>query len=356
MKYGKQLERNSYGPWMDKYLAYGKIKRMLKRYHFVKMRRQEGEEDAELQFARKEAARAAEAAKSPPPSQQQRLSPRQGNESERTPLQQATRLGTPSAAAWVTKVVSPLLGQREGGKGGRAPETAGEEESPSMNDEEGVLISTSDMEEHEKFVRLKRQESAEERVSTEAEFFGVVDQELHKVDEFYRGKYADLDQVLRDFEARGTMSNSWAVPSGNTLTPLFEAYTEITALGTFVEMNGEGFRKIVKKYDKTMGTEYLDSFLVRLQKTDFYQSKAAESLLERVQGLVSRDKLLDMKRHAELAHMDSSEKAIFPAVKFTPLIVSVLVNTCLDYVPAPMNEIYARFYCATSRIGAGVFI
>lgn len=32
-----------------------------------------------------------------------------------------------------------------------------------------------------KFVRLKRQESAEDRQSAEAEFFGVVDQELHKV-------------------------------------------------------------------------------------------------------------------------------------------------------------------------------
>lgn len=53
------------------------------------------------------------------------------------------------------------------------------------------------------------------------------------------------------------MKNSWSVPSGNTLTPFFEAYTEIAALGKFVGMNGEGFRKIVKKYDKTMGTNHL---------------------------------------------------------------------------------------------------
>lgn len=57
---------------------------------------------------------------------------------------------------------------------------------------------------------------------------------------------------------RGHMQNSWAVPAGNTLTPLFEAYTEITALAKFVEMNGEGFRKIVKKFDKTMGTHFLN--------------------------------------------------------------------------------------------------
>lgn len=56
------------------------------------------------------------------------------------------------------------------------------------------------------------------------------------------------------------MLNSWGVPSGNTMTPLFEAYTEITALGKFVEMNGEGFRKIVKKYDKTMGTDYTNRY------------------------------------------------------------------------------------------------
>lgn len=34
--------------------AYGKIKRMLKRYHFVKMERRQGEEDAELKFVRKQ--------------------------------------------------------------------------------------------------------------------------------------------------------------------------------------------------------------------------------------------------------------------------------------------------------------
>lgn len=60
---------------------------------------------------------------------------------------------------------------------------------------------------------------------------------------------------------RGNLQNSWSVPSGNTLTPLFEAYTEITALVRFVEMNGEGFRKIVKKYDKTMGTNFLDRYV-----------------------------------------------------------------------------------------------
>ncbi|CAM9885992.1 unnamed protein product, partial [Laminaria digitata] len=174
------------------------------------------------------------------------------------------------------------------------------------------------------FVRLKRQESAEVGTFAAVEFFGTVDEELHKVDQFYRGKNAELDQILRGFEERGHMLNSWAVPSGNTLTPLFEAYTEITALGKFVEMNGEGFRKIVKKYDKVMGTEFLGSFLVKLQGHKFYQSKAADLLLERVQGMVSRDKLLDMKRHAQLAHMDDSDKSIFPAIKFTPLVVSLL--------------------------------
>lgn len=65
----------------------------------------------------------------------------------------------------------------------------------------------------------------------------------------------------RPHARRGNLQNSWAVPSGNTLTPLFGAYTEITALVKFVEMNGEGFRKIVKKYDKTMGTDFLDRYL-----------------------------------------------------------------------------------------------
>lgn len=55
-----------------------------------------------------------------------------------------------------------------------------------------------------------------------------------------------------------SMPNSWSVLSGNQLSEFFKAYTELTALQTFSEMNGEGFRKIVKKYDKTMGTDYLN--------------------------------------------------------------------------------------------------
>ncbi|CAN0247275.1 unnamed protein product [Ectocarpus sp. 12 AP-2014] len=283
------------------------MKRMINRYDFVRMERQEGEADAELQFARIEAAWAAEAAvSSPPPS----LQPH--DVSERTPLQQETDPGgRQGAPAGHSKIVSASC------------ETAGEGEllgpsSPNSFNKEIV-------EDHAKYVRMKRQESAEEGMTAAAEFFGAIDQELHKVEEFYKGKYAQLDQVLRDFEARGHMMNSWAVPSGNTLTPFFEAYSEITALGAFSEMNGEGFRKIVKKYDKAMGTDFLTSFLERLRRHEFYQSKGPDSLLERLQGLVSRDKLLDMKRHAELAHMDSSQNEIFTAVKFTPLVVSLLL-------------------------------
>eukprot|EP00752_Nemacystus_decipiens_P001911 g1841.t1 len=283
MKYGKQLQINSYGPWMDKYLAYGKIKRMLKRYHFVKMQRREGEEDAELKFARKQ--------------------------------------GEPS----LLRVLARVGGGRGGG---------GELGAKGGSD----------------FIRMKRQESAEQGMSTAAEFFGTVDEELHKVEEFYKGKYAELDQILGDCEARGNLQNSWAVPSGNTLTPLFNAYTEITALVKFVEMNGEGFRKIVKKYDKTMGTDFLGSFLERLQKTEFYQSKAAETLLERVQGLVSRDKLLDMKRHAELAHMDSAEKAIFPAIKFPPLVLSLLLFWVMSTFPPDLDRNPHASRCLTMLV------
>eukprot|EP00903_Cladosiphon_okamuranus_P005479 g5464.t1 len=338
MKYGKQLQINSYEPWTDKYLAYGKIKRMLKRYNFVRMGRRKGEEDAELKFARKEAAWAAEAGLGANAA---------GSPQTQNLFKGKTSLPGDRAAATATATAtSPLLEQQQqqqqqlggeasgyntggagAGEGRRATLAGGEKLSPMLR-RTGSLASISNSkiaDDHANFIRMKRQESAEQGVSSATEFFGIVDEELYKVEEFYKGKYAELDQILGGFESRGNLQNSWAVPSGNTLTPLFEAYTEITALVKFVEMNGEGFRKIVKKYDKTMGTSFLDSFLERLQKYDFYQSKAGEALLERVQGLVSRDKLLDMKRHAEMAHKDSAEKAIFPAVKFPPLVFSLLL-------------------------------
>eukprot|EP00904_Undaria_pinnatifida_P009467 jgi/Undpi1/5650/HiC_scaffold_2.g00924.m1 len=296
MKYGKQLQTNAYAPWMDKYLAYGKIKRMLKRYHFVKMQRDQGEEDAEIKFAKQEGmlvlgvatALAAEA-----------LLPLPSPDTEKTPLNSKQQGTSPPLT------VTTLTGRGAGtgtGAGSDSSEEAGPPAGSSWPTEKIADEHAEGKGPRLCSVNEKERVSSRDRLASSGRKRRWVTW-LKEVDQFYKGKNAELDQILRGFEERGHMLNSWAVPSGNTLAPLFEAYTEITALGKFVEMNGEGFRKIVK------------NFLEKLQGHKFYQSKAAESLLERVQGLVSRDKLLDMKRHAQLAHMDASDKSIFPAIK-----------------------------------------
>lgn len=72
--------------------------------------------------------------------------------------------------------------------------------------------------------------------------------------------------------------HSWGVPSGNKLSPVFEAYMEVMALDAYAKMNSEGFRKIVKKYDKVMDTQTLS----RLVKAD--QIRLVADIVERDVG------------------------------------------------------------------------
>lgn len=68
------------------------------------------------------------------------------------------------------------------------------------------------------------------------------------------------------------------------------------------------------------------SFLSMLLMFRVITLSGATMVMILVQGLVSRDKLLDMKRHAEMAHEDSSDRDIFSAVKWRSLLFSVLVR------------------------------
>lgn len=75
-----------------------------------------------------------------------------------------------------------------------------------------------------------------------------------------------------------------------------QLHTEADALVRYVQLNLEGLRKIVKKFDKQMGTSHLQSFTAnRITRLSMAHSNAPRRLLGRVQALVSRDKLLEVK-------------------------------------------------------------
>lgn len=63
----------------------------------------------------------------------------------------------------------------------------------------------------------------------------------------------------------------------------------------YQELNREGLRKIVKKYDKVTGSDELPAFLHHLQEEIFATSTKSVHLKERMETMLSRDKLLKVR-------------------------------------------------------------
>jgi hypothetical protein len=76
-------------------------------------------------------------------------------------------------------------------------------------------------------------------------------------------------------------------------------YIELMQLQEFVRLNGTGFRKIVKKFDKTVHRDFLPKFMENLKNRQFMRSSAVIKLVEKTTSLVSRDKLMDFKTDAQ---------------------------------------------------------
>ncbi|CAM9360297.1 unnamed protein product [Chrysoparadoxa australica] len=209
---------------------------------------------------------------------------------------------------------SPLLGSRE-------------EASPGAEDQEKGLMQTY---------------SEQDLKADAAEFLGEVMQETVRVEAFYRGMLAEITSKVQAFEGRQHMTHTWSVPSGNTYSQIKRTYKAILALKQFTDLNGEGFRKIVKKYDKTMGTQYLAGFMEELEKHSFYRSKEPYALEERVEALVSRDKLIEMKTETQFSALADTEP-LCPNVKLLPLALSlVLFLLALHFPLVPQGQHASR--------------
>jgi SPX domain protein involved in polyphosphate accumulation len=84
-------------------------------------------------------------------------------------------------------------------------------------------------------------------------------------------------------------------------------YIDLMRLQNYVRLNGTGFRKIVKKFDKTMHRESLPSFMNNLKNRRFMVSSDCIELVEMTTSLVSRDKLMDWKADARKAISNPSK-------------------------------------------------
>ncbi|KAJ1734383.1 phosphate system positive regulatory protein pho81 [Coemansia biformis] len=117
--------------------------------------------------------------------------------------------------------------------------------------------------------RANPSDAAKERLQTvKAAFFFQVDRELEKVNTFYLQKEADFKVRLKSLIEKQRMLGARG-PRNHVATTraLHEAFLcsrhDLDKLQNFVEINGTGFRKILKKWDKRSKSSTKELYLAR---------------------------------------------------------------------------------------------
>lgn len=157
------------------------------------------------------------------------------------------------------------------------------------------------------------------------DFFACILEEMKTANNFYAGKCAEVHIKLN--ELTGPRTNTYVTHHTSTdpnfLLKLREIYIEVAALKQYSELNKTGFYKIIKKYDKAMGTHTLEEWLTTLDAQPFTLTADPDDMMDRVTQLVSRDKLLEWDRQA--AQQQKANDDIFPSVRSWGIAAAVLV-------------------------------
>ncbi|GLD95226.1 hypothetical protein PINS_up003868 [Pythium insidiosum] len=164
------------------------------------------------------------------------------------------------------------------------------------------------------------------------EFWQVTHENLKTVNDFFKGKTVSLRKSVKDFEdglreeqdSHGHVhARARTFSQDHGFSGLQDIYDTLVDLRTFVQINHSGFRKIVKKFDKTTKEQTLDGFMKRLEKEHFYDSNDIDELFDRVFNLTSKDKLEAGNMERRIKKMQGDQHSILRKVKFVPFSIAV---------------------------------
>lgn len=166
------------------------------------------------------------------------------------------------------------------------------------------------------------------------DFFAQIREELDKIDSFYLTKVTELKLKLD--ELIGHRHNPYRShhTSGSELdiTKLRDTYIELHTLKNYCELNGTGFYKIIKKYDKIMEEKTLETWMNYIGRKPFSLITELLSLCTQIESLVSREKLVEWERSAFEEQKKASER-LFPGIRPIGLIVSLVLFVASKFIP-----------------------
>lgn len=166
------------------------------------------------------------------------------------------------------------------------------------------------------------------------DFFGALEEDIKTVNNFYVGKLAELRIELQTLtEPRNNAYVTHHTSSDpRFLLNLRDVYLQVVALKAFSELNKTALYKILKKYDKALGTNKQEEWVDTIESQPFTIVSEPLQLMEIVTGLVSRDKLLEWERFATEQQLKTNDD-LFPSLRIQGLVISLTLFTISLFVP-----------------------
>ena len=186
-------------------------------------------------------------------------------------------------------------------------------------------------------------------ISNENEdFFYLILEELDKINNFYIGKLATLRVEISQLNVTDELVLHHASGAHRDFSKLRELYLQVLFLRSYSELCHTGFYKILKKFDKLFSEQpqgqdaseklkVMPIWMRLVDKQPFTVVSEVTSLMESIQKLLSRDKLLELEQFA-IDHANDKFDVVMPSVRIKGLAVSftlllVLLNFAKDIVP-----------------------
>jgi len=186
------------------------------------------------------------------------------------------------------------------------------------------------------------------------DFFHLVAEEMDKINKFYAGKIATLRVKIGELSLEDDMTRHQdSGDTGINFKTLRDLYLQVLFLRSYSELCHEGFYKILKKYDKIMvdanakdkdgHVKAMPLWMRLVDKQPFVVVTEVEMLMESIQRLISRDKLLELEQYA-LDHANHKLDVILPSVRVKGLLFSFCVLIVMLLNP---NDLVAGDKCAS---------
>jgi len=347
VNFGVQLEEGLFPPWKEYYIQYNRLKRLIVKRKFVLDKIAKESEvpvpDRSVSFMSL-TKMVSNSSDSNPPVSMVMLN-------EMTPLSPGFRTYSSSDNAKKGK------GKEKGnGKGkGKGKE---DREDEDMEDGDIALEMTSldiqaktakVMRGGNMYVGVSRISSSRSASPTELnehslhedtiDFFSVIKENVESINRFFLDKLKELREAIDDIanKRRNAYRTHHSGANQIDLTKLRDVYVQLAALSTYSDLNYTGFYKIIKKYDKTMKEQTLETWMSVIGRQPFATTNEPKQLIEVLGGLVSRDKLLEWDRFATDLQ-DSARDEIFPAIRIYGLLISVALFVLSLAVPLMVIE------------------